>query len=535
MAPDYRTQLRDLGYLNSPVVHWIWGQALPGWRSHMRHLLAAGAALGLIMGTMSALVCTAGGTDLFKISVVYALATLIITLVMDIFVAVSLSSTMLIDLIRSGPFLSYLRLPIAILVFIMISIWLRSNLYQASALSRLTYLGVFALAALTWAEAFHLLIISRLYWFGHRPPKHKRHKFWMWLMACIVLGTYYFWPSPVKSFGAIADGPPLIVLGFDMPSEQMEGFANLLPSWPRTEFKADESDISQFWTRFGTGIRNQMTSLISHEIVGFNHALNQHDAILAPVIWFASKVGLSKPTTRTTRQTKYVWEILDEQGLKTNIFGFWHTFPASSQSGRVLSERWDLQHQKYPYCTGIPAVSIQENWLEEGSEDVLAVVQREQAIWHYLTTLGDEFNLTLAYFPLSDVLANQPEMPHLAIDDLPKKRAKLIHAWLSQMPEDSLIYILLTSGRSELDEGYVECLGIQSPNLRERFKPQSTETDFAKIALELHGLPLDKQMITALSNPTQEAVSYGPRSQWGPRHENDDAYLEQLRSLGYVK
>lgn len=541
MADDIREQLRDLGYLSNPVSHWLWGRMRPGWRSHMRHFSISCAVHALTLSAITASLTGLNGSDRFGVAGFYVVVACLLTLCLDLLIGWVMSVPVWLEQLRRGQRLNAAWLVGWLACFFLLVFWLRPNIKVQTATAQVILFIALGFTAWCWAGSLRLLTISRLYWFGHRPPRFRPHYLWFACVLGLLVVVEVVWSRAEKPRPKPASSTQMLVLAFDMPVQEIEPFLNRLPNWQASQFEVSESDISAFWTRFGTGIPHLSSSLMAYNLGFFQDALNPQDRTLKPVVWLSQMLGLAKPTARSTRLTKYIWEIFDEQGLTTYAFGFWHTFPAELRRGGVLSERWDYQHQTYPYSSGLPALNLSEPEMTE-NPNVTPFAQREAATWSLLGNLTTDFDFAIAYFPLADVLGQSGPLPQgqnreNAISALNQRRVAQIESLLARLPEETMVSIVATSGRDRLDHGLVQCSVLHSPQYLQRAQPLLSELDFAPTVLNLYHLPADRRMHPSQlnSNDIPQPISYRARLELGPRHRDDDDYLEQLRSLGYVK
>ncbi|MCB1044364.1 MAG: hypothetical protein KDC35_15585 [Acidobacteria bacterium] len=516
--------------------HWLWGKTNPGWRAHARHLAVFSSLFALATALLIGFSSLARGTDKLVISAVYVAAVPIASLLIDLVLAVIMASSSLVGLMQKGSVLHYVRFPVAMVVFVLIDFWLHQNIHIQTGPSKFILLLIMALFSWTFVSGLHLLAISRLYWFGRRPPRERPHVLWMTLVFGFVITVETLLPSTRADLEPNRNAAPALILGFDVPFAQFDAYTALLPDWQSSQFTVQESDISQFWTRLGTGIQFNNAALLNYQWVWMQQALSPQDQTQRPVIWFLKKAGIAKPTARSTRHIKYVWEIIDGLGLPTFALGYWHTFPAESKQGGVISERWDADHQEYPF-TSVPIdVQAASEFAQSLPLSVGPIVQREYAVWDTLLRVALDFKVAAAYFPLSDILATSGNLA--SMDGVMKWRAGFMQQLMTRLPAETSVLVVLTSGRSFVNDETIECKILHSPSFLKRSAPIQGELEVAPTLLHLFHVPLDRRMEPNTSrafDATSDTVDYGLRTISGAPPTEDKQYLELLRSLGYVE
>ena len=544
MTEDIYRMLRDSGYLASPADRYLWKNATPTFRHHLRQLMLLGLFTAIPMGALFSSLTLLGGWDRLVLFLFYLLTVLLGLALSDLVIGWLVLRKSLEPWWGKTRFLTLLPMIIAALILFLLGQWLQPLISLRPVWAQALLWPALAITAWIAAKSCHLLIISRLYWHGIKPP--PRHAY-PWLMALVLasVGLYHvnkhFRRSPEISppqFHA-----PMLILTLDVPDPWFSQYLTALPSWPRQAVKVESSDITNFWTEWGTGApaEKHQTSLVVFDIPLFRRALNGRDPLQAFPLKVASVLGLAKPQTGGGRYRKYFWEILDSHGARAYAYSFWHSYPASSQNGGVLSERWTPQQEGPPYQVGLAIGEPPPGFTLPGDHEWQSTLDRERQSWLQLgqRVAAADFDLCVAYFPLSDQLDSLPQ------DEAPTHQASLlayrleqIEALFSGLPADARVGILIASGKN--DDGMPIDAVLISNWLDEVAHPLTSHLQFAPTVLHLLGLPPDRMMAESryklpLDFPEQR-VDYGePERNQTPNSKTDQHYYEELKSLGYVQ
>jgi len=254
-------------------------------------------------------------------------------------------------------------------------------------------------------------------------------------------------------------------------------------------------------------------------------------------------LGLTQPEIGGGRFRKYFWEILDSYGLKTYALNYWHTFPATSENGGVLSERWHPGLTAPPYMSGLQLDQPVERLHIKGSGTFRGLIERENQAWFQLCQqiAAQNFDLTVAYFPLSDNLSHlNPETRMLFQTEIVRFRSQMLADFLARIGDDVAVGIIIASGKTT-NAGQIPSARLFS-NSTWRQRLTTTMTDQRQLAptiLNFYGLPADYLMYaTAYPNAplSQGLIDYGePSRKLTPNLQQDTRYYQELKALGYIQ
>jgi len=539
MSGNIYHDLKNLGYLKSPATRWLWGSS-PSRRQHLRKLVGIQLTIGVFLATLVAGLSSLDGWDRMKLLVLYALLAAAVIAVLDLLLALALRWKQLQSVASGSQLLNWVAIPLAALVFWLLAVWLRSPI---GAHRPLTIGLIWAvLLSLSWviAQLTHLILVSRLYWFGLEPPRYVRHHLvMMGVLGLIFVAQLWFAETPEIPVTHPNQNRRMVMICFDLPPGWEVPARAHLDSWQHSEFESDLDDISAYWTGIGSGLdaAQHQASLIGYRVPGFDEVLSPLDPTQVPLCTLARMLGLAQTWAESGRQGKYAWEILDQFGLKTFSLGYWHSFPASSRHGGVLTERWTPQQSQNLYIEGLAIPKVDPLPHQFESDLFLQVWQRETAAWSAIETLSSSaYHLLVAYFPLADVLEEVLEGDALQIAQSELQRWRTVHLerLLSGLDEDVAVLVVRSSGRA-IDGRIRTRLSFNSPWSR-RTVPIRAATEIAPTILEYFGFPADRDMGPSRADEQLPRTDYGPPSRQGfPRQDDQDSYLEQLRSLGYVQ
>ncbi|MCB1051098.1 MAG: hypothetical protein KDC71_10910 [Acidobacteria bacterium] len=530
MTDSHYDQLRDLGYLSSPVARVTWRMWSPENRGSLKVFLLAwllwGGAVSALLGS-----CALAAPSLqIKIALTYWLISLPLLAGLVALQNLMLTARFMRGLLIERGGLNYWDFLWALAWLAGFVLWLSDALHGKRVLSQWLLGSSLVFLAYLGGQWLKILAIHRLYWYGLKPPQLKHHPYLM-VSGLIGLGLFFGWHRTQPDYAPTRMPPPLIALAFDVPNPNQ---VETPDGWSEFDFETESSDISQAWVTLGTGVglAQHRASLFGYQL-GPLTPLTDQDAVQKPLIMLGRWLGWAKKNPGGGRFRPYAWEIMDWAGISTLALGYWNSFPASAAQGMRMSERWQGESQM-PYATGLPPLNRQTEPLAiEGDPAVQVVLTREQAQWLYLAQLlKNPPAFTIAYFPLADILNQRSDQQGLQL--LQNYRSKQLLDLLGSLSQDVRLCLIFSSGRAHPDvcQWRIVC----SPQAVHELGPIQNLHDFAPQFLGYFGLPLDRDM---QAPPTYN----GPKQRLEYRRNpslitasalEDAAYLEQLRSLGYI-
>lgn len=545
MTGDIHRLLKDSGYLDSPTHRFFWKNASPTLRHHLRQVLFLALISVLPIALISATLTLLKGWDRLTLFFFHFLFLSIAFGVMDLVIGVLVRVNALEPFWTENRLLNWLPVP-ASAIFLLISGHFLGGAVSIRPLeTRIPIWIALALSAWIAAGSCKLLFISRLYWHGIRPPQQHYHPKLI-LLTLMIVGFFQFgqmlaaWHrpelTPVKPDG------PVLLLAFDIPENWFDAYFEVFPPWPRQEFQVREPDITNFWTSLGTGVAasHHQAALLSYRTPLFRSDLNQRDATQWLPLRIFTWLGKAEPIAGSERYRKYFWEILDDYDVRTFAFSFWHSFPAASQNGGILSERWSPEHPSSPYSAGLKPLTPSETLSMITPRAARPTIVREKQTWSQLQHLAvsGRFDMAMAYFPLGDLLGGLPPDQRLESQRaLLSFRSGRIRRLFESLPREAKIGIFIASGKPTSKENHIQTQ-ILSNWLSQIAHPLQSHLEIAPTLLNYFGLPSDRLMASSrLIVPlNRAAVDYGE-----PGHVpyngdiSDPQYYEELKSLGYVQ
>jgi len=413
MKKEPHAFFRESGYLASPASRFLCAGASPTLRSHLRLflLLWAGAALPLA-GLMAGLTHLTGH-DRLLLFAFYALTLLVPFLLFDLAAGGLVRIRALAWLWKRTWPVNGLPVALGILFFIGCGLYLKDTILERRTLPQLMIWLALGLCCRLAASSCHLLVVSRLYWHGLQPPRFRHFPLLATLAGAAILAFYLLrlLPYPAPALTPLVR-PPTLLLAFDVAEPYFDSFQEVLPAWERQSLTVAESDITSFWTGLmtGTNKNHHKASLLKFQSPLFRRNLDRRDPTQRLPLWLFQAFSRARPLAESGRYRKFLWEILDDYGLRTFSYAFWHTFPASSQNGGVLTERWSPDCDNAPYISGFSSLPARDGFPLFGPVELHPTIQRENQTWTQLLNRAgrDDFDLNVAYFPFSDSLTFLP-------------------------------------------------------------------------------------------------------------------------------
>lgn len=538
MTNDLDRVLKDAGYLETPASRLLWRGATPTLRNHIRRFLLLALMVVLPASFLIAVLTRLEGVEKLVMFVCYLILGLLVWVAADL--AVALTVRLGFRGSRAELVLTPLTPLVAVVLLVLSYLWLGPLIH-----ARQTWLQAAiwpALCLICWlaGACLRLLLVSRLFWRGIKPPAYRRFPIItaiaLILTAVVLAGRG---KPRIPTDLNPTPGPPLVLLALDVPPEMVDTYVAMFPPWTRRDFPVEERDIANFWTTLATGAPadRHFASLTEWRTSLPIQRLSQGDPTQAFLLHLTKPLGAATPVAGQGRARKYVWEILGGFGLRTYTLGFWHSFPASGR-GAVLTERWTPDHNNPPYVSGIRIETSPQPLHLTLPEAQSATLDRENQIWAQLFTRAGEadFDVLTAYLPLADQLTGLDASLQTVLAQV---RQDWLQRFLGGLPEHTRFGILLANGKSSAQSGKLQ-LTLVSNFLFEIAPDLDQPRLLAPTLLHAYGLPRDRTMMPSRAqlpqNPLYEVLDYGEANneQWMDPAA-DKRWYEQLKSLGYVQ
>lgn len=531
----------------------FWRGATPTTRSHLRLLSTLTLVGALPAALLLSLLSRLTGSDSLILFLFYFLLFSICFVLLDLVLGAALKVPIIQRQAVKGQWINLLP---AILSGVFFSLGIlaldRTLLHKGTTMRVLTIVAIMATSFLLAMPARYL-VITRLYWHGVRPPTYRAYRMLTLSVVALVLSVQLVgkaFQGSAPSIQAQAKAA-VVLLAFDIPEKHDEAYAEVFPDWERQSYTSEATSITDFWAGFGTGTgaRVHGASLWTIHSPLFLRKLNRNDPTQVLPIALLEVLNLTQPVAGGGRYRKYFWEILDDCGLATYSWSFWHSFPAKSQNGGVLTERWEPAYRATPYLVGmtpLPGTGIPQ-WtatLPGGGrgaryKPLKNMAAREEQSWKLLNQQAGtlNFHTAVAYFPLSDNLERLPENGS-AHETLATYRQGQLSRLLEVFGEDVAIGIVIASGKDSKDG--VKAQLLTNPAWRNRIAPSFTSyLQVAPTILNYFGIPADKMMYEpspTAHSPNLNRVDYGePEHILEATDHRDTRYYQDLRALGYIR
>lgn len=534
MTRDFHELLKESGYLDTPVNRFFWKNASPTLRNHLRQWLILSLSTALPFAALLASLSQLKGMDRLTLFVFYTVVYCSGFALLDI--ATGFLMRVVGDVREESPWLNWVPIPLAMLFLFFWTRGLENAIDVRPTEVRVLIWAALALSCWIAGKSCQLLVISRLYWHGIRPPKLRQYPLLTGLVLASMITLHLVQQvTPQLPHLEPNGGTPMVVLALDVPHGLFKDYTQLFPDWPAQDFEVEENDITNFWTELGTGTNSSLhqTSLVVFKTPLFTSPLNRRDPTQGAPLFVFQTLGLSSPVSEGGRFRQYFWEILDNYQLRTYAYSWWHSYPASSRNGGVLSERWTHEQQGYPFEVGLKILDPKQEAPVSQNKALEATRNREKQTWAQLLERArlSDFDLCVAYLPLADLMANTEQ------EGLLLYRKEMITQLLGSLPRDTRMGILLSSGKPD---GNVLQYRFITNWLQSVADPLENHLELAPTILHAYELPPDQLMARSrikipLDIPI-ERVDYGePEQDRIPDPRSDQNYYEELRSLGYVK
>ncbi len=534
MSKELHELLKESGYLDSPANRFFWKNASPTFRNHLRQWFILSSYTAIPFAALLAILTRLKGVDRLVLFATYWVLFCLGFVVLDLVLGLAVRSIKGVR-IRSA-WLNWTPIPLAMMFLFFWGYGLQHAIDARPHAARLLIWAALAISTWIAGKSCQLLFVSRLYWHGISPPELKKYPLIMSLALLGMIGLHIsqHWEGGLPNLKP-EPGSPMLVLALDAPHDLFDAYSDLFPAWPARDFEMEETDITNFWTELGTGTPASLhqTSLVVFKTPFFKRPLNRRDPTTVPLLSVFQTLGLASPMSEGGRFRQYFWEILDDYQLRTFAYSWWHSFPASSRNGGVLSERWTRETDQHPFQVGLATLEPVETLPDFHNPALAPTVQRENQTWAQLHQRAEnlDFDLCVAYLPLADLLENEDQEAVLAF------RKTEIDAIFNTLPRDTRIIVLLSSGKPTQNRLEYR---IISNWLDTVANPLESHLELAPTILTACQLPPDILMapsrIKIPLDITAERVDYGePDQDRTPDPNSDQNYFQELRSLGYVK
>jgi hypothetical protein len=535
-------QLKNLGYLSGPRHSFLAKLLSPQKRGIVWPILVSGLLAGGFWAAWLASVSKAHPSLLPPIALAFFLLTFPLVAVTAILQLLLLQWALFRHFLVQWRIIHLADLIIGLLFLLLHVVVLTSrSLPSLTGLPRIHWLSL-ALLALFLGSTFRNLALRRLYWFDQIPPPRRLPM--RVLAPAFLLLLFFPWfgrGRPLAIRPSLAQ--PTILLAFDLPKSSPSLLARG-DLFREKLFQSSAQDIAAAWISLGTGVPAQLhlAGLFGHS-VGPIDQLSEQDPIQHLLIQAGKLLHLSSLSGAGTRMSPYAWEILSQLGLPCLSLGYWSSFPAAAEDGRQLTERWSLHHQLPPYGNLPPLKACEEMDQapallalppQQWNDALQQVWEREVATWQLLLEQRTIAALTIAYFPLADVLrengASEDPLVRLAA-----WRKEKVSKLLASLEEDCGVVLICSTGResSSLIEWSFQANEVAWPLVQVMESPPQ----LASALLARAGVPPgpDMDLPAALPVPAKkiawQRIGYPGR---GRHAEADRQWLEQLQSLGYI-
>ena len=136
----------------------------------------------------------------------------------------------------------------------------------------------------------------------------------------------------------------------------------------------DAADWDIIWPLIAQGKMPALKKVIENGVYGNMSTMNPP---YSPMLWTTVATGKTpdkhgilgfievtpdaknvRPVTTTSRKTRALWNIFHNQGMKSNLVGWWPSFPAEPINGTVISDRFQKTHRDPKKQTPMSEFSI---------------------------------------------------------------------------------------------------------------------------------------------------------------------------------
>jgi hypothetical protein len=273
----------------------------------------------------------------------------------------------------------------------------------------------------------------------------------------------------------------------------------------------------------------------------------------------------SQPPSSVLRSAKALWNVASEKGLRVGVVNWWATWPADPVNGFVVTDRafFKLEKGEPPEREVHPpeAFATLAALPRPAGGDRARALDRFPVEALEALAKANPPDLQAVYLPGLDITTMQ-QLGEAAASDLAGLDARLAAVRAHYAFTDTLIGSLADAlGPRDLlvvvaDPGRLPRTGPAAPHgelllaggpAQASDLGEVTERDVAPTVLHLLGLPRSREMDGRVleaaldgafraAHPVRTVDSYGTRAATRPTESRfDEAMLEELRSLGYIR
>jgi hypothetical protein len=375
---EVRQRLQTFGYLNGRIERFYLG-SIGRSASQLFNRLLLGLRVGLLSGTLAALLMTAG-TVLFNISLLGKWFDVVLLFVyfeiffVSVFTLLEVALTYIVSLwlrfaggrklFAAGQAFSFLT-GLSFFVYFLYWGWTRAGVLKV--------LPDIGLATIIVVLLISCIFVARCTWLGFVVafqeaklpsglPNWRRHGYEVLLCLAALLILV---PIILKQTSAgEADEPPVtvlstsdhwIVIGVDGVSLELLQRFSASGELPNISKIIPESFVSRLqfqgagvppvaWTTLATGVPPEEHGILMPEVrrlegVSSWMQVTPFELAVHSVLVRAG-LGQRQPVSGYMRHTKAFWEILSDSGIQTGIVNWWGSWPAKNLRGWNVSERY---------------------------------------------------------------------------------------------------------------------------------------------------------------------------------------------------
>lgn len=592
---EVRKKLQSFGYLNGRIERFYLASLSRSASLFLGRLLLS-CRVGLLTGSLSALLMALGTLLLNQGLLHSALDTALVVLYFEVFfvVAFSLLELSLIYLVvlfrrfsggkilfAAGQVLSFLT---GAGFFAYFAFWGRTQIEYFRMLSPVS------LAAIVFILILSCIFVAKCTWLGFlvafqesqmsdATPNWKRHGLEVALAvtAILVLVPIGFMQKTRKAedvpIAVFSTSDRWIVIGVDgLSRELLERSANRGVT-PHLARFAEESYAAPLavpekvvppvsWTTIATGVSPAEHGILTPEVrrwlgVSSWMQITPLEFVLRSVVADAG-IGQRQPVSGYLRKSKTFWEVLSDSGIRAGIVNWWGSWPAFPLRGWNISERYFYKlaaHQKEQNET-YPE-NLFERYSSLSSQTTLSVhgpeLDRFYGSIFRDQVKQDPVRVASIYLPGLDILNYEfftaRRMDPFSYTDQYRQHLQWLDDWFAAIQSENPevhIALILYQGRS-LETNHSEML-IQFNELRGKASRSFSEEDLAPLILHSCGVPISRSMHEDLikavypadqiaKNPIRLVSAYPKSIEVESAHAGqfNDLLIEQMKSLGYLQ
>jgi hypothetical protein len=373
-------------------------------------------------------------------------------------------------------------------------------------------------------------------------------------------------PAADEPLVTVANARRVVLVGVDGWSDAFAKERAELPAVARLRYvKEGPRDPAAFWTTVATGEPAKKHGIGSLDLV---RVVGVH----APVVpaggsrWYLSRVlpalrlARRESVTAAARRVPAVWEVARRAGIPSLVVDWWTTYPADSAGGTVLSNHLffaaraghSLAGEGWPAEAAERAAHLAPRWAPEpGSVERLVEDARGLDAFSVKAFLDarerEKPRLMLLYLPGLDILAGALEEPGRSAEERVALAAALTEeaSVVARLLADGsltagadLWAVLLDGGRRATDGALL----LGGPLAREGASTLRP-VDVAPTLLAALGVPASLEaagsvradLLAPGTAPSATVASWGRRRATAAPPIDANAYVDNLKSLGYLK